>query len=283
VTPTATASPTPTVHTLYCDQLAGALPIPDNDPVGITDTITVADNPVISDLNLKLDITHPWVGDLHVSLQHVSRGTTVTVLDRPGIPALPTGCDRSDIDATLDDQAPRPAQSECEPGSPTIGGRLRPSSPLSAFGGEGLSGVWQLTVSDNAPDDTGSLVSWCLEVNAAPSPPPTASSFNCNGGTSCTVGFNVPFTLGFSFADPDGNASAWRITGKRGDGTRTTLAKGVITPPAANGAVPLSFAGFSCPQNDCPTVEYDLFLVVSDSTGAESDPVSVHVTVLGSS
>jgi hypothetical protein len=89
--------------------------------------------------------------------------------------------------------------------------------------------------------------------------------------------------LGFSFTDPDGNASAWRITGKRGDGMRATLAKGVITPPAASGAVPLSFEGFSCPQNNCPTVEYDLFLVVSDSTGAESAPVSLHVIVLGSS
>lgn len=283
VTPTATASPTPTVRTRYCDSLANALPIPDNNPGGISNTITLTDNTRISDLNLKLDITHTWVGDLRVSLQHIETGTTVTVLDRPGIPALDLGCDRSDIAATLDDQALRAAQNECEPGTPTIGGRLRPSSPLGAFSGESLGGAWRLAVSDNEPNDTGSLVSWCLEINAAPSPPPTANDFTCNGGPSCTISFNAPFTLGFSFMDPDGNASAWRITRERSDGMRTPLAKGVIAPPAANGAVPLSFVGFSCPQNNCPTVEYDLFLVVSDSTGAESAPLSAHVVVLGSS
>ncbi|WP_339832618.1 proprotein convertase P-domain-containing protein, partial [uncultured Altibacter sp.] len=52
-----------------------ALAIPDNDPVGASTTLTVADDFTITDLNVDMDITHTWVGDLVITLESPA-GTT---------------------------------------------------------------------------------------------------------------------------------------------------------------------------------------------------------------
>ena len=46
------------------------LPIPDNDPIGVEDCITVDDPRTINRLTVALDISHTWVGDLVVTLTH---------------------------------------------------------------------------------------------------------------------------------------------------------------------------------------------------------------------
>ena len=46
-----------------------------------------------------------------------------------------------------------------------IGGDL-PGPVLAIFDGLDLAGDWTLTISDNAEQDLGSLLSWCLEVNS---------------------------------------------------------------------------------------------------------------------
>lgn len=44
--------------------------IPDNTPAGVTDTIIIADSGTITDLDVRLDISHSWIGDLIVTLEH---------------------------------------------------------------------------------------------------------------------------------------------------------------------------------------------------------------------
>jgi subtilisin-like proprotein convertase family protein len=266
----------------YCDALSTPAFIPDNSPTGISNTIAIADNTIISDLNVWLDLTHTWVGDLIVDLTHVETGTSVRLMDRVGAPALASGCNRDDVEVALDDQGPRPVQDECLAATPTLAGRPRPASPLSVFNGQSVAGTWRLTVSDNASSDTGSLLGWCLEVNAPLSPPPLVTSFSCNGNSECVLTLNEPFDLSFSFTDPDTNASAWRIIGQRDDGVNFGLAQALIVPLSGSDTIPLSFAGFTCSQGNCPTTAYDFSLVVSDATRVESAAAQVHVVVLGS-
>jgi len=128
--------------------------------------INVGGSGVIADLNVELEITHTWVGDLRVVLTHVDTGTHVTIIDQPGSPASTFGCSSNNIDATLDDEASAPVESQCRTTYPAISGSVRPNNPLSAFDGEDLGGTWRLTVTDGATLDDGFLESWSLHFAA---------------------------------------------------------------------------------------------------------------------
>jgi len=116
----------------------------------------------LTTLDVAITATHTWVGDLIFTLEHVDTGISVTIIDRPGRLAVGYGCDGYDIDATLDDEAATPVEDECASTTPSISGSFFPSNPLSGFDGQGMTGTWTLTVSDNAGQDTGTLDRWCL-------------------------------------------------------------------------------------------------------------------------
>ncbi|MEO0422311.1 MAG: proprotein convertase P-domain-containing protein [Pseudomonadota bacterium] len=136
--------------------------IPDNNPAGVTDELVVAEGGTLTDLNVFLDITHTFVGDLSATLTHVDSGISVALMDRPGRVDTGFGCGGDDIAATLDDEAASPIEDECAAGIPTIDGSFTPNSPLSALDGQDLSGTWRLLVTDAAGQDTGTLNEWCL-------------------------------------------------------------------------------------------------------------------------
>jgi len=139
------------------------LAIPDNGgPPGVSDTLS-ASGRRLSDLNVSIVATHTFVGDLIFTLKHVSTGTSVTVFDRPGVPAGTFGCGGNNINTVLDDAAASPVENVCLAADPTIdAGPYAPNNPLAAFNGESLSGNWTLFVSDNAGLDTGTLDQWCI-------------------------------------------------------------------------------------------------------------------------
>lgn len=157
--------------TIYCS--SNLIQIPDNDPNGTVDPLGVADSYLIGDLNVSVNATHTWVGDLIFTLEHQDTGTTVTFIDRPGVPAGTFGCSGDDIDAEIDDEAVLPVEDECGAGVPTIlgsfiGGDPANSGLMAAFDGEDITGTWNLTVSDNAGGDTGTVNGWCLIVEMIP-------------------------------------------------------------------------------------------------------------------
>mgnify|MGYP000375852348 CR=1 FL=1 len=149
----------------FSTSAAPALAIPDNDPAGISTTMTVTDDFVITDLNVDLDISHTWVGDMIVTLESPA-GTSVVIVDQMGVPDTQFGCAEDDLQITLDDEGAAPIEDECS-GSP-ITGVFTPNNPLSAFDGESSMGVWTLTVSDNAGGDTGTINSWNLVYDFDP-------------------------------------------------------------------------------------------------------------------
>ena len=138
------------------------LPIPDNLPAGATSTINPGVSATVLDANVIINATHSWVGDMIFTVEH--NGTSVTVYDRPGVPASTFGCSGDNVAATLDDSAATPVENECGAGVPTINGSFIPNNPLSVFNGMDVNGDWTITASDLAAGDTGTLDQWCMEV-----------------------------------------------------------------------------------------------------------------------
>ena len=142
------------------------LAIPDNVPAGTTSTLSVASNVVLTDVNVRVQITHTWVGDLFIKLRS-PLGTEVTLLDRPGVPASTFGCGNDNMDVTFDDAGSLVLETHCAGTNPWYTGVALPVGALSAFNGQSSQGNWVLTVSDNAAADTGTLTSWQLLTTPA--------------------------------------------------------------------------------------------------------------------
>jgi subtilisin-like proprotein convertase family protein len=116
---------------------AGSLAVPDNSSAGVTSTLALGAGITIDRIEVELDLRHPWVGDLSVSLVAPS-GTESALIVRPGVTP-------SDIyGSNLDD--------------------IRFSLTSNAFWGEASGGSWTLKVSDSALDLTGTLMGWTLRA-----------------------------------------------------------------------------------------------------------------------
>ena len=163
--------------------------IPDNDPVGLSQTVDL-DTPDglvdrILDVNASVFLLHTWVGDLTLSLSH--EGRVADLVDRPGVPASQFGCGEDNILASFDDSADTAAEDVCSTTGSAIGGRFQPNVSLSTFRGIGGNGEWTFTAVDQAPTFTGTLLSWCVYVeifDEAPEPPFFADGFESGNTTA---------------------------------------------------------------------------------------------------
>ena len=125
----------------------------------ITDTITVADDAVVADVDVFVDITHTWNGDLNISV--VDPADTSIQIRGDDV----CNNNNDDIFAFFNDEAPGVA--DCE-GVPAIEGNITPTEALSGFDGAGAMGDWRIEVSDSATGDGGMLNEWCLYITAEP-------------------------------------------------------------------------------------------------------------------
>ncbi|HWT14627.1 MAG TPA: proprotein convertase P-domain-containing protein, partial [Patescibacteria group bacterium] len=139
----------------------GTMAIPDNNPAGVANVLSGSSG-ILTDLNVRLEATHSWVGDVIATLAH--NGTTRALIDRPGrIGTSGFGCSANDIAVTADDEGPDGTiESACAGTPPAVGGVRTPNESLDAFDGQDFAGSWTLTVSDSASGDTGNLTRWCL-------------------------------------------------------------------------------------------------------------------------
>lgn len=160
-----------------------SISIPDGNPSGVTSIMQITEDIPILDLNVYLNITHSWVGDLRVSIKSPA-GTSVTIIDRPGMTNTGYGCEGSDIDAFLDDEAETAVENECSNSVPTIYGSFIPNNALSAFDGESTIGNWELTVSDRAGSYSGTLNSWGIEYEYELTPPALEVILDENGNAT---------------------------------------------------------------------------------------------------
>ncbi len=128
--------------------------IPDSPNPGITSTLNVADAFCIGDIDVQLDLTHTFIGDLVVELTAPS-GTIVRLHNR-------TGGSADNIHKTYDQ------------------GVVNPDGPgsLNDFNGQGAQGIWTMRVQDLAGADVGTLDQWKLKIAQSGAPcPPTAKNF----------------------------------------------------------------------------------------------------------
>lgn len=127
-----------TLSALFFQYLASpGLAVPDDDPIGVSTTLVVpgSDTCVISGLQLYLDITHTYRGDLNITLTSPG-GVSVLVL-------------ASTFDGTADYLGVVPVD-------------ITPSNSLDPFIGEVLAGTWTMELEDTFFGDTGTLNSWAL-------------------------------------------------------------------------------------------------------------------------
>jgi len=146
--------------------------IPDNDPVGVSLSLTVGSSETITDLDLGLVIEHTWQGDLVISLTHVPSGTTAVLVDQPGLPEIAFGFDNNNygniisLEPFILDDAAELAYDFPVAARNDVVGRWKPdASALSVFNGLNSSGEWLLTVSDNEAGDVGFVYEYSLSVN----------------------------------------------------------------------------------------------------------------------
>jgi len=121
--------------------VATDLPQPITDYNTTTSYIVVGDAYCVGDVDIELDLTHTFVGDLIVEVTS-PQGTTVRLHDR-------SGGSSDDIHAYYDDNG---ADDPDGPGE------------LADFIGEIVTGTWTMIVSDNAGADQGSFDHWALKI-----------------------------------------------------------------------------------------------------------------------
>jgi subtilisin-like proprotein convertase family protein/subtilisin family serine protease len=109
--------------------------IPDNKPAGIERQLQTNETGQVRELEVAIDITHTYIGDLLVTLVSPA-GTTVTLHQRAGQSA--------DNLITTYTPATKPA--------------------LQTLRGESIQGTWQLKVADLAAIDVGKLNRWGLRI-----------------------------------------------------------------------------------------------------------------------
>jgi subtilisin-like proprotein convertase family protein len=124
---------TATMTTEYCE--SPAAPINDNQTTTDILTVPAADDATITSVEVYVNITHTYIGDLLITLTSPA-GTPVVLHSRSG--------------GTTDNLVgwyPSP---------------LVPAGDLGQFVGQQMAGNWTLTVADQAGGDTGTLNQWCL-------------------------------------------------------------------------------------------------------------------------
>ena len=149
--------------------------LPDNDPAGITSTFTLADCDIVEDVNIGVQATHTWVGDLIVEVTSPG-GTTVSLMDQPGVPAGTFGCNNNNAALVFDDDGAMVVEDVCNATTddPWIvdGSSWAPIGSLASINGEDGNGTWTLFISDNAAGDTGQLDDWTVDATCGTNLPP---------------------------------------------------------------------------------------------------------------
>jgi subtilisin-like proprotein convertase family protein len=154
--------------TIGCLNAQSNLPNPIVSLFTTSSTINVTNDIPLADINVMVNISHPYMGDVVVEL--VSPAGTKVVL-------VSNKCDGgANMAATFDDSGA--ATFTCAAVSPAISGTIKPAKPLSAFNGESSRGAWTLNVTDIAPTDDGVLTSWSIEYCGVQEQTLAVKSFN---------------------------------------------------------------------------------------------------------
>lgn len=119
--------------------------IPDDEPAGVSDVITLNQIGTVKTLSIDVDITHTYIGDLQVILKSPS-GKTAVLHNKEG-------WSQDDLRKTYNSEN---------------------LADLASLVGDELAGPWELQIKDTARQDTGRLNRWA--INAAFESPSSVAS-----------------------------------------------------------------------------------------------------------
>ena len=125
-------------------------------------TINYTNGVTITDVNVTINITHPWVEDLRLVLTSPT-GTQLVLF------ANIIGEGINFTNTVLDDQAATLLSDATGADAPYTGA-YQPDNALSVFNGEISSGNWTLSVYDFWDTDSGTLENWSIEICGEPLP-----------------------------------------------------------------------------------------------------------------
>jgi subtilisin-like proprotein convertase family protein len=174
------------------------------DRATASSSITVPSDVEISSVRVHVDVTHPYIGDLHVRMISPA-GVLVGLHNR-------TGGSADDIHGWYDTD-------------------LTPNEPLARFTGGHGGGTWRLEVSDDVPLNTGTLTGWSLEVCGRPFeaalPPMRIRDVARNADGSVTLAWwpypGATHYEVYRSTDPRAAGSFLNVTGEGADPTDTAF------------------------------------------------------------
>ncbi len=266
--------------------------IPDNSPAGVSDTISVGDSFTVLDLEVQIEISHTWIGDLCVSLSK-DGGTSQLLMSRIGADTggnachsgSPFGCSDDNMNVVLDDDAGSSIENQCAAG---LSGTYAPDpGSLASFIGGDSAGSYTLNVVDNAAGDIGTFVSWSLifTAPAAGGTPCEDAGHDCitNEAPDCSAAFASSGELWPPFhayhditvegvTDPDGDPVTITITGIFQDEPVNSMGMGDGNTCPDGTGVGTSIASVRAERNGRGDGRvYHISYTASDGQGGECD------------
>ncbi len=121
-----------------------------------TDTINVPDAGNIADVDVFVDITHTWAGDLDIVLSADDLGLTTDLV-------FDTCTSTNDLYGFFNDEGTTTPGANCDEPI-AIEGNMVPQGSMSTFDGMSVTGDWSLQITDDAGPDDGVLNEWCIYV-----------------------------------------------------------------------------------------------------------------------
>ena len=166
-------TPGPSGDTVHAEETPNAS-IPDSQPNGVSRVLTIPKAGQIARISVDLDLQHPFIGDLIVSL--------IPPVGAPAVLHNRAGGGADNIIKTF---------------------RSEDTPALAALAGSDTQGNWVLKVADVAARDVGVLRRWALDIGLASSPqvargevsPALAIPDNTPAGVSSTIAISGPGTI----------------------------------------------------------------------------------------
>ena len=231
---------------------AMAMPIPDNLPAGVTSTVMVMSAQVVSKLAVVLDITHPFDGDVDVSLTGPRMITRDLSSDNGGAGMNYT--------RTMFDDS---AATSVVTGTAPFTGRFRPEQSLgfNGFRGQLAGGTWTLTVVDDAATDVGTLNTWTL-ITCTSLVVPRCGNTMVEAGEECDDGNDVAndacsntcgVTMGCGNGIVDAGEDCDDDNRTSGDGCSATCGVEIVCPVGQTAVVVANTTMAAIPDNDLVT------------------------------
>jgi len=149
-----TAMKTVSNYTCETQMNSTAQPVGPDSGTITTSIINFSNNFTIDDVNVTIDITHTFDGDLDMKLIAPDGMTEVILAEDVG------GGGDNFTGTTFDDAA----ATAIGDGSAPFSGTFRPQGNLSDFNGMASMGDWTLSITDDASGDGGTLNSWDLQL-----------------------------------------------------------------------------------------------------------------------